>query len=124
MRVAMFALSLLALPVLAAQQDEASGWDNAKESSEQALQDIWDASKETSSNLWESGKENSSELWEKGKESSQSAWDKSKQHGSDVWQNVEDGGAKAWEKGKQQVETLLEDDQIKDPIPEIKGDEI
>jgi len=141
MRAVIFALAFVALPVLSEQApvpeavDNAteSGWESAKASSSQALQDIWsagktstqaawDSSKETSQKVWDSSKENSEAAWESSKEKSSELWEKSKEGSQTLWKDLESGSEKAWSEGKQKAQQLLETEP--DPTPQQPGDEI
>ena len=97
-----------------------SDWDDAKRSSQQALEDIWSASKETTQELVEDGSEKSQQVWQSSKEKSSELWEKGKQNSKDVWQDLESGSKEAWSEGKEKVEQLLEEDED----PTIKYDEI
>lgn len=99
---------------------EDNDWDDAKRSSQQALQDIWDASKESTQELVEDGTEVSQDIWDSSKEKSSELWEKGKENSKEIWQEFESGSKEAWSDGKEKVDQLLE----KDEDLTINNDEI
>jgi hypothetical protein len=88
-------------------EGDKTDWDNAKHSTQQALQDIWDASKETSQTLIEEGSANSKEWWQSGKQKSSELWQQGKENSIDIWNDIESGSKETWSQGKDKIEELF-----------------
>jgi len=103
-------------------EGDKTDWDSAKLSTQQALQDIWDASKETTQELVEEGSTGSKELWQSSKEKSSELWEQGKENSIDIWNDIESGSKSTWSEGKEKVQQFFPEQS--EPNNSVSVDEI
>ncbi|WP_435237435.1 hypothetical protein ACR30L_07655 [Psychromonas sp. PT13] len=98
------ALLVTGFPIFAAesQSNISTKWDNAKNSTQKALQQ----SKEAGSAIWEASKESSQEIWSDSKEMSEQVWDDVKEKSATVVEK----GQTLLKKGSDKMGNLLENE--------------
>lgn len=85
-------------------------WNEAKISSQQALQNWWDISKEESTQLWQQGKNESSELLLQGKKKSTALWQQGKEKSQQFWGELQSDSQKTWSEGKLKMQQLFKNE--------------
>lgn len=103
-------------------ENDNKDWQDAKRSTQQALQDIWDASKETTQELVEEGSTSSKQLWQSGKQKSSELWEQGKENSIDIWNDIESGSKATWSEGQEKIQQLLPEQS--EPNNSISVDEI
>ncbi|GLS91387.1 hypothetical protein GCM10007916_24560 [Psychromonas marina] len=113
----------LATPSNESESDsDKTDWDNAKLSTQQALQDIWNASKESTQDFVEEGSTGSKELWQSSKQKSSELWEQGKESSADIWNEIESGSKSTWSEGKEKVQQFFPEQS--EPNNSVTVDEI
>lgn len=87
---------------------QSSDWDKAQVTSQQALQELWQAGKASSQDVWQSSKDKSADLWQQGKKNSQ-----------ETWSEIESGSKEVWSEGKQKLQQVFEKEDLNKGYDEI-----